>query len=169
MIHNELYYRGNGGVLLEPCPSQRRENSYIESISFHVKRMMPTYKSECRDRNLTGMKWSMMFPKFSRLIRNVSNLSMQMNHQFLQEAGESRKPKLNILLHRLLLSNLSAIIKIKIKVQRFFVKESSLFQRGYDQAPLRCLVGDEVTQSLKKFSRSVYRALKALQTDQKTD
>lgn len=49
---------------------------------------------------------------------------------------------LNFLLHEVLPSNHYKATKIKKKDERFFVEEDQLLQKGFNQAPLRCLARD---------------------------
>lgn len=58
---------------------------------------------------------------------------------------------MNFLLHEVLPSNHLDAKKIKRKSERFFVQEFQMFRRGFNQAPLKCLVGVEVASVLKEF------------------
>lgn len=60
--------------LLEPCPLLRLKKSCIESIGFHVTRLILTYIKTLRTRDITCLKWSRMLSNSKKLHSNVSNL-----------------------------------------------------------------------------------------------
>lgn len=52
-------------------------------------------------------------------------------------------------------SNRFDVMKIRRKSSRCFIEEGFLFQRGFDQAPLRCLEGDEMARALEEVDSGV--------------
>lgn len=65
---------------------------------------------------------------------------------FVQEARGWRQPYLDFLQHRLLPSNHTDVMKI-VKV---LYRRRSLILKRFNQAPLRCIAGDEVVKVLKE-------------------
>lgn len=53
-------------------------------------------------------------------------------------------------------------MKIKQKSSRLFVNEGRQFQRGFNQAPLRCLGDNEVTRALKEIYQEYVASTKGL-------
>lgn len=69
---------------------------------------------------------------------------------FVQETGDWRKSYLEFFHYDLLSLNRSEGMMTQRKSSRFFVGIGVLFRRGFDQAPFRCISGDEVARVLKE-------------------
>lgn len=67
---------------------------------------------------------------------------------FVQEHW--RKPYSNFIVHRILPSNHSGIMKIKRKSRRLIVEEGQLFARCYKKAPLKFFQAMKLTRVLKE-------------------
>lgn len=70
---------------------------------------------------------------------------------FVQEVGDWRQPYLDYLQYRLLPSNCTNVAMIRKKSSRFFVDKGVLLGTGFNQAPLRCIVGEEITTVLREI------------------
>lgn len=69
---------------------------------------------------------------------------------FIQEAGNWRQPYLDYLQHQLLPPNRTDVAKIKTKSSGFFVEEGTLFRKGLNQAPLRCIGAEEINTIIRE-------------------
>lgn len=73
---------------------------------------------------------------------------------FKQEAGDWRQSYLDFLQNRLLPPNRIDAAKVRNKSFRFFEDEGILFKSEFNQAPLRCIVGEEITTILLEVHSS---------------
>lgn len=75
-------------------------------------------------------------------------------------------PYLDYLLHRLLPPNDLNAANVRKKLARFVVNEGILFRGGFNQVPLRCIAGEEITTFLREVHSGECGTLSGLEAGQ---
>lgn len=125
----------------------------------HKQELQQIHDVSCGDNNISLYKrlqmegyWPKMAKEADDFQRSYTRCQESLDvgeYLFTQEGRDWLPPYLDFVQHLLLPSYHFDAMKFK---RKFFVEEDSLFKRSFNQALLRCIMGDEVAKVFKKIN-----------------
>lgn len=150
LINGKLYSRGNGGVLAQAI--------YKAKAKEELKRI---HDLSCEDNDISlyrclhrrGYYWLEISKDVAELQKSCVKCQDSLDvgePLFVQKRGDWRQSSLDFLQYWLLLPNLNAVMRFNEHRLGSSWKTVSYSGEDPDQAPLRCIAGDEVGRILKE-------------------
>lgn len=150
-----MYYQGSGGILARAI-SKDEAKAELERIHWSTctDNDISLYRHEQRQRfywpNLT--KDAADIQQFYPRCQEIVDINEAL---FIQKEGE-KQSYLDYLQRQFLPPNHTDVVKVRKKSSRFFVDEGILLRRGFNQAPLKCVAGEEIATIFQEVHSRVW-------------